>query len=214
MENEILSKILMVPAVLIGFTIHEFAHAYVADRLGDKTPKFDGRLTLNPFVHIDIVGFIMILLFQFGWAKPVRTNPTAFKNYYKDDMKVSLAGPFSNLIVAVIFAIITGIISKFGLLEVTGSLSIKYIISQIIYLTAYMNVVLFVLNLIPIPGFDGFHVLNDIFPSKINEFRSKFGAYEMVFIMIFLISPLPKYLVGIPSQIILSGIFKIVFSVF
>ena len=86
---EILNKILMIPAILLAFTFHEYAHAITADRLGDKTPRFQGRLTLNPIVHIDPMGFLLILLVGFGWAKPVQTNPSAYKNYYKDDLKVS-----------------------------------------------------------------------------------------------------------------------------
>ena len=114
MDSWLLDKILILPAILIGLTVHEFSHAFVADRLGDKTPKFQGRLTLNPFVHIDPIGFLMILLVGFGWAKPVQTNPGAYRNFYKDDLKVSLAGPLSNLVVAFLGAVATGLLLKTG----------------------------------------------------------------------------------------------------
>ena len=104
---EILNKILMIPAILLAFTFHEYAHAITADRLGDKTPRFQGRLTLNPIAHIDPIGFLLILLVGFGWAKPVQTNPSAYKNYYKDDLKVSIAGPIANLILGFLFAILS-----------------------------------------------------------------------------------------------------------
>ena len=94
---KILQKLLILPALLIGFTVHEYAHAYMADKLGDKTPRFQGRLTFNPLAHIDPMGFFMILFVGFGWAKPVQTNRSAYRNYYKDDLKVSIAGPLSNL---------------------------------------------------------------------------------------------------------------------
>ena len=85
----LLNIILMIPGMLIAFTFHEYAHAFVADKLGDKTPRFQGRLTLNPLVHIDPMGFLAVIIFRFGWAKPVQTNPSAYKNYYKDDLKVN-----------------------------------------------------------------------------------------------------------------------------
>ena len=112
--NSILNMILMIPGMLIAFTFHEYAHAYVADKLGDKTPRFQGRLTLNPIAHIDPIGFIAVLIFSFGWAKPVQTNPSAYKNYYKDDLKVSLAGPIANFLVAIVIAVILGFYVNFA----------------------------------------------------------------------------------------------------
>src|SRR5665647_1476491 len=112
--QQILDKILMIPAILLAFTFHEYAHAITADRLGDKTPRFQGRLTLNPIAHIDPIGFILILIMGFGWAKPVQTNPSAFKNYYKDDLKVSVAGPIANLILGFLFAIFTVLFWKYS----------------------------------------------------------------------------------------------------
>ena len=106
--------ILMIPGMLIAFTFHEYAHAYVADKLGDKTPRFQGRLTLNPIAHIDPIGFIAVLIFSFGWAKPVQTNPSAYKNYHKDDLKVSLAGPIANFLVAIVTSINTRIYVRFA----------------------------------------------------------------------------------------------------
>ena len=82
----IYNKLVMIPAILLAFAFHEFAHAIVADMLGDKTARFEGRLTLNPMAHIDPIGFLMIILVGFGWAKPVNTNPSAYKKYYRDEM--------------------------------------------------------------------------------------------------------------------------------
>ena len=107
--NSLLNIILMIPGMLIAFTFHEYAHALVADRLGDKTPRFQGRLTLNPLVHIDPIGFLAVVFFRFGWAKPVQTNSSAYKNYYKDDLKVSLAGPVMNFLVAIVLSVILGV---------------------------------------------------------------------------------------------------------
>ncbi len=127
--NSILNMILMIPGMLIAFTFHEYAHAYVADKLGDKTPRFQGRLTLNPIAHIDPIGFIAVLIFSFGWAKPVQTNPSAYKNYHKDDLKVSLAGPIANFLVAIVVALIIGVIAG-------GILFAIDIVRWVVYLVA------------------------------------------------------------------------------
>ena len=156
----ILYKILMIPAILIAFTFHEYAHAIVADKLGDKTPRFQGRLTLNPIAHIDPMGFILILLTGFGWAKPVQTNPTSYKNYYRDDLKVSFAGPFANLIIGFIFSIFTVMFWKYSPMQGT----VYTIVLEISKIIVSINCMLFFLNLVPVPGFDGYHIIRDLFP--------------------------------------------------
>ena len=180
--------IIMIPAILIGFTFHEYAHALVADRLGDKTPRFQGRLTLNPFVHIDIMGFILILLVGFGWAKPVQTNPSAFKHYYKDDLKVSIAGPIANLIVAFVATVALAI--SFRLLSSTNmSSQLLIIINDIIISTMRINCMLFILNLIPIPGFDGFHILRDLFPKFFYNIAESMQKYQLIIFVILAVVP-------------------------
>lgn len=170
--NSILNIILMIPAMLIAFTFHEYAHALVADRLGDKTPRFQGRLTLNPIAHIDPFGFIAVLLFRFGWAKPVQTNPSAYKNYYKDDLKVSLAGPIANILVAIVTSIICALYINFiyGILPVT----LAKVLYSMIQLIIVINVNIGIFNLIPIPGLDGFSVLRDLLPKRFHSFEEKF----------------------------------------
>lgn len=204
---DILAKILVIPGILIGFTFHEYAHALVADKLGDKTPRFQGRLTLNPFVHIDPIGFILIILVGFGWAKPVETNPSAFKKYYKDDLKVSIAGPLANLVVALVAAIFVSLFYKFE-----NSIPLNYnllnIIYLILYLTVSINCTLFILNLIPIPGFDGFHILRDLFPKLFYQISDSLYRYQFI-IMILFVVVLGKYIVGIPSAIITDAILKL-----
>lgn len=204
MENAILNKILIIPAVLIGLTFHEYAHAYMADRLGDKTPKFQGRLSLNPFVHIDPIGFIMILLIGFGWAKPVQTNPGVYRHYYKDDLKVSLAGPLANLLVALLAALLTALLYKLGIFSLITMGSLSTIIATILLSIISINCMLFVFNLIPIPGLDGFHILRDLFPShfyKVSDFLYK---YQLLILLVFVATPLATYIVGLPSKYLYS----------
>ena len=208
-----LQIILSIPAILIGFTFHEYAHALVADRLGDRTPRSQGRLTLNPFVHIDIMGFILILLVGFGWAKPVQTNPSSFKHYYKDDLKVSFAGPIANLIIAfvatVLFAIVTKVFSS-----VDSSNQLATIIYTILVDTVRINCMLFILNLIPIPGFDGFHILRDLFPKFFYNIADQMQKYQLI-IFVLLAAPLISnnsvlgLIIG-PTTNVLISIFSLV----
>lgn len=184
--------------ILIGFTVHEYAHAMVADRLGDKTPRFQGRLTLNPIAHIDIVGFIMILIAGIGWAKPVQVNPRAFKNPKRDDLLVSLAGPLANLITAFIFAFLYEVILIYCGTNVNVNLSLISVIINIIGSTVMINCMLFVLNLIPLPGFDGFHIISDIFPRAFYKFSDVIYRYQMIIFIVFILL-LGYYLVTIPS---------------
>jgi Zn-dependent protease len=206
---DILRTLLLIPGILVGLTFHEYAHAYVADRLGDKTPRFQGRLTFNPLVHIDPIGFIMILIVGFGWAKPVQVNPSAFKKYYKDDLKVSLAGPVANLIVALVSALLLNIFFKF-MGGNNGYSSIQWIISMILGLSVSINCTLFVLNLIPIPGFDGFHILRDLFPKFFYNFAEQVYKYQFIIMIVFLVTPLAGIIIGGPSSFISSFIYKIV----
>ena len=202
-KDEILFKILMIPAILIAFTFHEYAHAIIADKLGDKTPRFQGRLTLNPVAHIDPMGFILILVAGFGWAKPVETNPSAYKNYYKDDLKVSVAGPIANLIVGLVFAILTVLFAKFS--PVNGELG--KIIFDLLRITGSLNCVLFFLNLVPIPGFDGFHIVRDLFPKFFYNLSDSLTRYQFLIFMLLLLpivggQSVFYYLVQVPGSLL------------
>ncbi|WP_333861494.1 site-2 protease family protein [Clostridium sp.] len=213
MDEKILEKILIIPAILIGLTFHEFAHAFVADKLGDKTPKFQGRLTLNPFAHVDIIGFIMILLVGFGWAKPVEINPAAFKNRNRDDLKVSIAGPLANLIIAFLAAVLTVIIYRFGLLSMEST-SISNIIIKISLYIVNINCMLAVFNLIPLPGLDGFHILRDLFPSTFYKISGTVYRYQLIILVLFVVTPLARYIVGVPSYMLYNMFISIANSIF
>lgn len=198
----ILNMILMIPGMLIAFTFHEYAHALMADKLGDKTPRFQGRLTLNPIAHIDPVGFIAVLIFSFGWAKPVQTNPSAYKNYYKDDLKVSLAGPITNFIVAIVAAFVFVFYMSFiyrSLPEALGG-----VLYSMIYMTLIINVNIGLFNLIPIPGLDGFSLLRDLSPKTFYRFEEKFYQYQMM-IMLLLIFVGGK-IIQVPARIIINSL--------
>ena len=153
----LLDIILMIPGMLIAFTFHEYAHAFVADRLGDKTPRFQGRLTLNPAAHIDPLGFLAVIVFRFGWAKPVQTNPSAYKNYYKDDLKVSLAGPVMNFLVAIVLSIILGVYVG-GIYKYLPR-SLSGVLYSMLFLAISININIGIFNLLPVPALDGGRLL-------------------------------------------------------
>lgn len=205
----LIQKLYMMPAILIAFTFHEYAHAVVADKLGDKTPKFQGRITLNPLAHIDLIGFVMIVLVGFGWAKPVETNPNAYKNYYKDDLKVSIAGPLANVLVAFIFSFITVIIYKFVPFN-----EIVLIIFTMVKYTVSINCMFFLFNLIPIPGLDGFHILRDLFPKTFYNIADSLYKYQLL-ILIAIIMPvfgnrsLADFIIQVPANAIANLFLKI-----
>ncbi|WP_024614417.1 site-2 protease family protein [Clostridium sp. Ade.TY] len=207
----LLGKIMMLPAILIGFTFHEYAHAKMADKLGDKTPRFQGRLTLNPIDHLDPIGTLCILFFGIGWAKPVQVNPSAFKNYYKDDLKVSLAGPIANLIVAFFGMILYTLIFILGTSGVLGGTLFSVLFnmaSQIVWL----NVVLFVFNLLPLPGLDGFSILRDLSPKHFYKISDNIYRYQFIIFLavIFFAGPI----IRIPANFIMNLLSSIVGTVF
>ena len=203
----ILSKILMIPAILLGFTFHEYAHAKMADKLGDKTARFQGRLNLNPLTHIDPLGFLMILVAGIGWAKPVQVNPAAFKDKYKDDLKVSLAGPLANLGVALFGGVLLFIVMALVFSNIlTGALSqILYDISmQIIYI----NVMLFIFNLLPLPGLDGWSVFRDLSPKHFYRVSDKVYQYQFIILIAIVVVGAP--IISIPVKFVSNQIINIV----
>jgi len=156
------------PGVIVAMTFHEFAHAWMATKLGDDTPRLQGRLNLNPMSHIDPVGIICLALLGFGWGKPVLINSRNFDGKYslsKAEAMVAAAGPVMNFIIAFIFLIIYGI---FGL-KVTTVTATTRVISSIIVSIVTVNIGLGVFNLIPIYPLDGSKILNNFLPYKARE---------------------------------------------
>lgn len=166
-----------VPALLIALTIHEYAHARTAVRLGDPTPRVLGRTTLNPLAHLDPIGLIMLWLVQFGWAKPVPINPNNFADWKTGTRLVSLAGPLANIIVAVVMAILfTGLIKA-------GVMTSHDPLATVIRLTYIYNIIFAVFNMLPIPPLDGSKVLSSFLP---NEWAWRYESIEQYGIFIIL----------------------------
>ena len=171
-----------IPALLIGFAFHEYAHAWVADRLGDPTPRSQGRLSLNPFVHLDVFGTLMALLYQFGWAKPVLINPRYFRgNQRRGRMLVALAGPVSNLIMAFI-----GLLVWFLVMHWLHGTEWSFVAQMIFKSIVLMNLGLGIFNLLPVPPLDGYGVLTGLVPASFERRLYPLEQYGMIILVILL----------------------------
>jgi Zn-dependent protease len=192
-SQKLISFLTFLPLFFISLTIHEFAHAYSAYKLGDNTAKDLGRLSLNPIKHLDLIGSVIMPIMSFasgfaliGWAKPVPVNRANLKNGLRDDAVVSFAGPLSNLVLAVIFFFcFLALFHNHGLMG-----SYNKAAADMIWYGFYFNIFLFFFNLIPIPPLDGSFILYDLFPNKITAKLLSFGLYGSLILMFFIYSPL------------------------
>lgn len=203
-----------IPGVLVAITFHEYAHAFAADKLGDDTPRLQGRLSLNPLAHLDPIGSLMLLFVGVGWGKPVQINPNNFNrtvSISKGEAIVSAAGPIMNFILAIVFCIVYFVIYKFAGTFVDTQ--IGGIVLSIILSTVYINLGLGIFNLIPMPPLDGSKILKNFLPYRA---RAWMESNEYLFYMIFLalwifgilgniISPL----INIVSDLLISGVGKL-----
>ena len=193
-EGALLTLVLTIPGVLVAITFHEFAHAFVADKLGDDTPRRQGRLTLNPLAHLDPYGTFLMIFAGFGWGKPVEINPINFNR--KVSMKggsalVSIAGPLMNFILAIICAIIYGILLRTSIVySKTGE-----IIMEIILYTMSMNIGLGVFNLIPLPPLDGSKVLLALLPSRAQDWYENNQHILYIIFLVIWITPIAGQIV-------------------
>lgn len=171
------------PVVLIAIIVHECAHGWMSYKLGDPTPKETGRLSLNPLKHLDLVGTLCLLVFHFGWAKPVQINPGYYKNKRKGLIAVSLAGPVSNFIMAFIFMFLFGLIYKYELYAST----IGNIAFNLCEYAVIINIGLGLFNLIPLPPLDGSKVVMAL-SKKIAAFFYKYQQYSRIILVALLVS--------------------------
>ena len=194
------------PALLLSLSVHEYAHAYVAYKLGDDTQKLRGRLTLSPFAHIDIIGFIAIALLGFGWGKPVVINDTNFKNKKRDNMLVSVAGPLSNLVLAVIFTLLFKVFYETDLFGLASkNIDITTNIFAMMYNIISLNIIFAIFNMIPIPPFDGARLLFYLLPNKFEKYYYILYRYSFVIVVIFLITNL--------GSMIITPLYKILMDI-
>jgi Zn-dependent protease len=189
-NQRLVSFLIFLPFFFLSLAIHEYSHAFVASKYGDDTAKKQGRLTLNPIKHIDIVGSLVMPFLAFtsgfiliGWAKPIPIDRRNFRDPLKNDLLVSFAGPFSNFILAALFFIAL----MFAELMAASSSSI---IIKVLWMGVVFNVFLFLFNLLPIPPLDGSHILFDLFPNKITAKYLSVGFMGTIILLLFIYSPL------------------------
>ena len=186
-----LSILYTLPGILIGLTVHEWAHAYVAYRLGDPTARNLGRMTMNPFAHVDLFGFLCLLLMGFGWAKPVPVNPNNFKHYKRDDILVSLAGITMNLITALVFTFVLYI--GFFRWNMYTNTAFRSIILSIVTI----NLSLAVFNLIPVYPLDGSHVLDSLLMHRFPKALMFLHQYGRIILIVLLITGIVSSVLGV-----------------
>lgn len=197
-KSGLIEFIFTLPALFISLTIHEWAHSYVAYRLGDKSQKALGRLSFDPISHIDPFGFICIALFGFGWGKPVIIDDRNFKNKAKGNMLVSLAGPIANLVMALACTLILKVLVMFHLASFTypAVINVTAIIGRMLLLTIGFNIVFGIFNMIPIPPFDGSKVLFYFLPGKCKNMMYTLEKYSFVIIVVLLVTNLASIIIS------------------
>ncbi|HOQ09597.1 MAG TPA: site-2 protease family protein [Syntrophomonadaceae bacterium] len=190
-DFDISRMLISLPAIIIGLTFHEYAHGLAADYLGDDTPYYQGRLTLNPLPHIDWLGFLMLLLAGFGWAKPVQVNPYKLKGGVKNGMMlVSLAGPVMNILLALLSMIALRLV-----LPYQGQEWANYTI-MLIYPLIQINLVLAVFNLVPIPPLDGSKILAGLLPDRGAAVMYTLEQYGTLILLLLLITGVISSILG------------------
>ena len=201
----ITNHIIMLPAIIVGLSLHEFGHAIVSDKLGDPTPKSQGRVTINPLSHVDPMGLLCLIFAGFGWGVPVQINPSYFKHRRRDEALVAIAGVTMNFIIALISTLILKLILSYAGTQFLAS-NLGGVISDIFQYMISINVVLLVFNLLPIPPLDGFNLLTQIFNlSKYSWYHELYSKGGMILILLILLGG---------TRIILSPAVNLLYSFF
>jgi Zn-dependent protease len=178
--------------LMIAFSVHEFAHAYVAYKFGDPTAKNQGRLTLSPLAHLDILGTLLIFIAGFGWARPVPVNPYHFKNPRLAGILVSIAGPLSNLLLAAGGFLVWYSMIRFGIMAMIPDwFAAGFDLFFQIFIS--LNVLLFIFNLLPFPPLDGYRIIEDLAPRNIRAKMTQWENYGALIFLILVLTPLDQY---------------------
>jgi len=190
MNNTLLQLIILAPPLLLALTLHEFAHGYVAFRLGDPTAQSVGRLTLNPLKHLDPLGTMAFFIFHLGWAKPVPVNPVYFKNPQKDMLWVALAGPATNFMLAVVSALMTKVVWVVAQALPYSALgeAILVPLNHVLIASVWINLVLCIFNFLPIPPLDGSRILAGVLPPGLARSYISIEKYGFILLLVLAVS--------------------------
>lgn len=199
--------VVIVSALVISITVHEFAHAWMADRLGDPTPRYKDRVTLDPRAHLDLIGSLAILFVGFGWGKPVPFDPYNLKDPVKDTAKIAIAGPVSNILLAILFSLVATVNEALGLAPLA-------LTNSIVQVLVTLNVMLAIFNLVPVHPLDGGKVLLAFLPKQTaleyDQFMHRYG----MFVLLLLILPFSGQTSPIGQLIspVITGITRLILS--
>ena len=198
MTNNIIQQIaIMAPPFLLAITFHEFSHGYVAWRLGDPTAHNAGRLTMTPLKHLDPIGVLAFIIMKIGWAKPVPVNAAYFRNPVKDMMWVAIAGPASNLLLAIVSAIAIKLLIQIGSFLPQA---ILWPLVNMVAISIWINLVLAFFNLIPIPPLDGSRIIAGLLPAEAAMFFHKMERFGFIILLIlFYTGIIPKLIMPITN---------------
>ena len=208
--NWLVQEILLLPGIVIGLSFHEFGHALVSDRLGDPTPRQQGRLTINPGAHIDWIGFLCLLIAGFGWGIPVQIDTRYYMRPRRDELLVSIAGVAMNLLVAVVFAFLIRILISAGFfdLRILSSNGTASFLFRIFYYVIMINVVLMIFNLIPVPPLDGFGIITQIFDLRKYDWYYTFYNNGMFILLLLIMFNVTRLILDPATQGICGAIMK------
>lgn len=216
----LVATLLTLPGVIIALSFHEFAHAFVADRLGDPTPRNQGRLTLDPLKHIDPVGIFLLIFAHMGWGKPVQINPNNFSKVSKEkgEALVALAGPVMNFILAFILMIIFYAMIVFipgtGVLNSLKAINVMNVVITMIYYAIVVNIGLGVFNLIPIPPLDGSKIFLRFLPYRAQRWIDEhMEIISIIFLLLFVTDAL-SYITTPIISVIMKGLENCVNAIF
>jgi Zn-dependent protease len=192
-----INMVYRIPALLIALTVHEYAHAAVADSLGDPTPRYMGRLTMNPLVHLDPIGTLMLLVAGFGWAKPVQITSRYFSNVPKALMAVAFAGPGANFLLAFLATFLIGALNFAGLLRAG--------VHDFLFWVQLYNLWFGLFNLIPLPPLDGSKILMGALPGKYAWQMARLGAYSNIILLAIVFTGLAGKILAPVAQALLTA---------
>ncbi len=204
-KTELQALLFTAPVVLLAIICHECAHGLVSYRLGDPTAKNAGRLTLNPLKHLDPLGAICMLFFHVGWAKPVPINPMYYQNRRRGIIYVSMAGPIANFLLAFLSLLIEGLLMKYG----SPSSVVIWILGQLCYYSAVVNVGLALFNLIPLPPLDGSNVLGSL-SNKVQSFYLKYREHWRWILLLCVLSGALSKPLGLLNHLLVQSMRSIV----
>ena len=205
---DIKTLLINVPITLIALTLHELAHGWVSGKLGDPTPKRDGRMTLNPMAHLDLVGTLLMILTGFGWARPIMVNPMYYKDRKKGMALVGIAGPITNVLLAfagmMLYALSLVVCFKLGVSQTAVNT-----VSYIAQLFVVRNLCFAVFNLIPIPPLDGSRVASMFLPDNAYYKLMQLERYSMLIIMVLSLTGVFDSIIGTGVNLLYNGMARV-----